>query len=115
LRSYGDSLRRRLRADGVSVAVVVPRSSAIGAAARLHEPGLTLAGADRIAERIARGLSRRGAAVAIPGPATLAMRTLRVVPSRVRDAARTMLLPSTGAIREPAEEGPLPGESGPGD
>ncbi len=115
LRSYGDALRRRLRADGVSVAVVQPRSLAIRAAARLREPGLALAGADRIAERIARGLSRRGAAVAIPGPATLAMRTLRVVPSRVRDAVHNMLLPSPGAIREPADEGPLPGESGPGD
>jgi capsular polysaccharide export protein len=115
LRSYGAALRRRLRADGVSVGVVVPRSLAIRAAARLREPDLTLAGADRIAERIARGLSRRRAAVAIPGPATLAMRSLRVVPSRVREAVRNMLLPSPGAIREPADEGPLPGESGPGD
>ena len=115
LHSYGAALRRRLRADGVSVGVVLPRSLAIRAAARLREPGLTLAGADRIAERIARGLSRRRAAVAIPGPATLAMRSLRVVPSRVREALRNMLLPSAGAIREPADEGPLPGESGPGD
>jgi capsular polysaccharide export protein len=115
LRAYGAALRRRLRADGVSVGVILPRSLAIRAAARLREPGLTLAGADRIAERIARGLSRRRAAVAIPGPATLAMRSLRVVPSRVREAVHNMLLPSPGAIREPADEGPLPGESGPGD
>ena len=115
LRSYGAALRRRLRADGVSVAVVLPRSLAIRAAAGLREPGLALAGADRIAERIARGLARRRGVVAILGPATLAMRTLRVVPSRVREALRTMLLPSTGVIREPAEENPLPGESGPGD
>jgi hypothetical protein len=37
------------------------------------------------------------------------------MPSRVRGAVHTMLLPSPGAIREPADEGPLPGESGPGD
>jgi capsular polysaccharide export protein len=115
LRSYGAALRRQLRACGVSVAVVLPRSGAIRAAARLREPGVTLAGADRIAERIARGLPRRRAVFAIPGPATLTMRTLRVVPSRVREAVRTVLLPSPGAIREPADEGPLPGESGPGD
>jgi len=53
VHSYGAALRRRLRADGVSVGVVLPRSLAIRAAARLREPGLTLAGADRIAERIA--------------------------------------------------------------
>jgi len=115
LRTYGATLRRRLRADGVSVAVVLPRGLAIRAAARLREPGLALAGADRIAERIVRGLPRGRAAVAIPGPATLLMRTLRVVPSRVREAVHNMLLPSAGVIREPADEGPLPGESGPGD
>jgi capsular polysaccharide export protein len=115
LRSYGAALRRRLRADGVSVAVVLPRGGAIRAAARLREPGLALAGADRIAARIARGLPRRRAAVAIPGPAALALRMLRLMPSRVRGAVHTMLLPSPGAIREPADEGPLPGESGPGD
>jgi hypothetical protein len=81
----------------------------------LREPGLTLAGADRIAQRIARGLPRHRAMFAVPGPATLAMRTLRMVPSRVRAAVRTLLLPNPGAIRKPADEGPLPGESGPGD
>jgi len=118
--AYGAALRRRLREDGVMVAVVTPSSLAIRAVARLHEPRLTMAGADRIASRIRSGLRRDHGVVAIPGPATLALRTLRRTPSRVREAICAVRLPSVDAIREPADEGPLPGDplpggSGPGD
>jgi capsular polysaccharide export protein len=113
--SDGAALRRRLSADGVSIVVAAPRSIAIRAAAQLREPRLTMVGADRVAALIVRGLRRRRAVVAIPGAGSLALRALLVVPSRVRDAARTMLLPSVDAIGEPADEGALPGESGPGD
>ncbi len=106
------ALRRRLRADGVSVAVVAPSSIAIHAAARFRAPRLALAGADRIADLIVRRRRWGRAAIAVPGPATLAMRTLRVVPSRVREATRGMLLPSVELIREPADEAPLPDEFG---
>ena len=58
-RAYGAALRRRSRAAGVSVAVVAPSSLAIRAAARLREPGLAMVGADRIAERILRGVRWR--------------------------------------------------------
>jgi capsular polysaccharide export protein len=113
--SYGAALRRRLFADGVSVVVATPGSFAIRAAAQLREPRLAMVGADRVAALIVRGLRRRRAVIAIPGARTLAMRALRVVPSRVRDAARSVLLPGVAAIGEPADEGALPGKSGPGD
>ncbi len=113
--SYGAALRRRLRGDGISVAVVTPHSLAIRAAARLRDPSLAMVGADRVAGRIRSRLRRRRALIQIPGPATLAVRALRLVPSRVREGVRTMLLPSVDAIREPADKGPLPGRSGPGD
>jgi short-subunit dehydrogenase len=114
-KAYAAALRRRWRADGVSVAVVAPGSLAIRAAALLRDPQLAMFGADRIAELIVHDRGRRRAVVAIPGAATVAMRALRLVPSRIRDAAGSMLLPSAGSIGEPADEGPLPGETGPGD
>jgi short-subunit dehydrogenase len=120
LLSYGAALRQRLRDDGVTVAVVTPDSLAIRSAARLHEPRLTVAGADRIASQIRSGLRRYHGVVAIPGPATLALRALRLLPSSVRKAVRVVRLGDVEAIREPADKGslpgdPLPGESGPGD
>jgi capsular polysaccharide export protein len=114
--AYGAALRRRLRADGVSVVVVAPSGIAIHAAARFHASQLPMIGADRVAEQIARRQRRWSrAAITVPGPVAVAMRALRMVPSRLREAARDMLLPSVDSIGEPADEAPLPDESGSGD
>ncbi len=113
--NYGATLRRRLRAAGVSVAVVVPSRLGIRAAARLREPQLAIVDADRAAELVGRGLRRLRAVIVIPGHAALAMRTLRLVPSRMRQSARNMLVPRADLIGEPADEAPLPGGSAPGD
>ena len=102
--AYGVDLRRRMRASGVSVAVVAPSRLAIRAAARLREPALAMVGADRLAERIEHGVRRRRAVIAVPGLATLAVRALRLVPSRAHEAVRDTLLPSPDAIGEPGEE-----------
>jgi capsular polysaccharide export protein len=109
------ALRRRQRAHGVSVGVVAPSRIALRAAMRLRAPELTLVGADRISGQIGCARRRHRAVIAVPGPATLALRVLLVILSRVRDAARDMLLPSVAAIREPVDDAPLADESGPGD
>jgi short-subunit dehydrogenase len=114
------ALCQGLRDDGISVVVVTPSSQAIRLAARWHEPCLATVGADRIAGRIRGGLRRHRAIIAVPGAATLALRVLRLVPSKLREVIRGVRLPSVGSIREPGEEGPLsggplPGETGPGD
>ena len=109
-RGYAEMLRRQLRADGVSLAVVVPRAAALRAAARLRAPLLTSVGADRLAEQIGRALRRRCVVLAVPGPARAAMRALRAFPAWLGEAARDMLLP-----RAPADEASVPGETGPGD
>src|SRR5205085_6415676 len=81
--AYGADLRERSNAAGVSVAVVAPSGLGIRAAARLHEPLLSAIVADRLAEQIARGLRRRRAVISAPGGAMLALRALRLVPSRL--------------------------------
>ena len=112
--AYGADLRRRLGAAGVSVAVVAPSSLGVRAAARLHEPLLAMVGADRLAEQTLRGLRRRRAVIAVPGGGTLALRALRLVPSRVREAVRNMLPPSADPIGESADEARIAGKSATG-
>jgi capsular polysaccharide export protein len=101
---YGVDLHRRMRDNGVSVAMVAPSRLAIRAAAWLREPSLAMVGADRLAEQIERGMRRRRAVIAVPGTATLAWRAVRLVPSRVHEALRDTLLPSPDEIGEPADE-----------
>jgi len=105
--AYGADLRRSMRAAGVSVVVVAPSRLAIRAAIRLREPLLAMVDADRLAEQIERGVHRQRAAIAVPGCATLVLRALRLVPSRMREALRDALLPSPDAIGEPAGEAPI--------
>jgi capsular polysaccharide export protein len=111
--AYGADLRQRLRAAGVAVVVVRPGSLAIRAAARLREPLLATVGADHLAELTLRGLHRRRALIAVPGCATLAMRTLRLVTSRMHQSARTLLVPSADAIGEPDDQAGITGKSAP--
>jgi capsular polysaccharide export protein len=112
--AYGAELRGRLRAAGVSVAIVAPSRLAIHAAARSREPLLAMVAADRLAEQIGRGLRRRRAAIAVPGRATLALRALRLVPSRVRESARNTLLPGADSIGESPDEATIAGKSATG-
>lgn len=113
LLACGAALRRRLHKDGVSVAVVAPSALALRAAAWCRAPRLAMVDADRLAECIAR--RRRRAVVAVPGPATAMLRALRFVPSRLRESARDMLLPSADPSRESADEAPLSDEAGAAD
>ena len=115
LLADGTALRRRLRRDGISVAIVAPCALALRAAARLGEPSLAVVGADRLAAAVRRGLDRRRDVIAVPGAATAALRTVRLILMRLGAAARSLLLPDVGAIGEAADKAPLPGESGPGD
>jgi len=112
--AYGADLRGRLRAAGVSVAIVAPSRLGIRAAARSGEPLLATVAADRLAEQIGRGLRRRRAVITVPGHATLALRALRLVPSRVRESARNTLLPSADSIGEPPDEATIAGKSATG-
>jgi hypothetical protein len=80
----------------------------------LREPLLAMVGADRLAEQTLRGLRRRRAVIAIPGGGTLALRALRLVPSRVRQSVRNMLLPSADSIGDPADEARIAGKSATG-
>jgi len=112
--AYGADLRRRLGAAGVSVVVVAPSGLGVRAAALLREPLLAMVGADRLAEQTLRGLRRRRAVIAIPGGGTLALRALRLVPSRVRQSVRNMLLPSADSIGDPADEARIAGKSATG-
>jgi capsular polysaccharide export protein len=112
--AHGADLRERLRAAGVSVAIVAPSRLGIRAAARSGEPLLAMVAADRLAEQICRGLRRRRAVITVPGPATLALRALRLVPSRVRESARNTLLPSADSIGDPPDEATIAGKSATG-
>ena len=75
---------------------------------------LATVAADRLAEQIGRGLRRRRAVITVPGHATLALRALRLVPSRVRESARNTLLPSADSIGEPPDEATIAGKSATG-
>jgi len=80
----------------------------------LREPLLAMAGADRLAEQIERGMRRRRAVIAVPGRATLALRLLRPVPSQVREALRDTLMPNADEIGEPGAEATIAEKSATG-
>ena len=111
---YGADLRRRLRAAGVTVAVVAPSRLGIRAAARLREPRLAMVAADRLAEQIGRGLHQGRPVITVPGRATLALRALSLAPSRLRESARNTLLPDVESIGEPADDATIAGKSATG-
>jgi capsular polysaccharide export protein len=108
-------LRRELRKDGLSLVVVVPANIAIRAAAWLQSPQITMIAPDRLAARIARARRRRRQTIAVPDVGTVALRALRALPSRLREAARNAAAPQVVAIGEPVDEAPLQGGSGLGD
>jgi short-subunit dehydrogenase len=112
-RSDGATLRRKSRAAGVMVAVVVPASLAIRVAARFREPSLATDGADRVAEQTLRGVRRRRALIQFPGRAVLLMGVLRLLALRVRQGSRA-LLPNAAAISEPVDEPTIAGKSATG-
>ena len=111
---YGVDLRQRLRATGVSVAVVAPSRLGIRAAAGFREPLLTVVGADRVAEQSTRGLRRRRAVIAVPGATTVTWRALRLMPSRLRESMSNTLLPSADSIGEPADQATIAEKSATG-
>jgi NAD(P)-dependent dehydrogenase (short-subunit alcohol dehydrogenase family) len=113
--AYGASLRRRLRMHGVAVVVVAPGRIALRAASWCGEPAVAEIAADRLAERLLLRRFGRRAVIAAPGPLTVALRLLRLAPSRLRNAFRDLRPPSVAAMREAADEAPLPGEPGVGD
>ncbi len=115
LRDGAGALRQQLGPDGLSLVVVVPGGMAIRAAAWLHAPHITMMEADRLAARIARARRRRRRTIAVPGPAVVSLRALRLLPSRLCEAARNAVAPRVAAIGEPADEAPLQRESGLGD
>jgi capsular polysaccharide export protein len=112
--AYGADLRRRLRGAGVSVAVIAPSRIAIRAAARLREPRFAMVAADRLAEQLGSGLRRRRTVIAVPGRATLALRALSLVPSKLRESLCNTLLPGADSIGEPADEATIVGKSATG-
>lgn len=112
--AYGADLRRRSRSAGIRVAVVAPSGLAIRASARFREPLLATLGADHFAESILRGVRRRRTVIALPGRTALAMRALRLIPSRLRQSARDMLAPNTVIIGEPDDQVTIAGKSATG-
>ncbi len=113
LLGAASALRRQLREDGVSLAIVAPGGLALRLAGWLRAPELTTFVADRIAERTVRLLRRRRPLMAVPGVAGVAVRASRIVAMRLFASLREMLSPS-GSIRAPVKEAPLPGDTGTG-
>jgi len=70
--------------------------------------------ADRLAEETGRGLRQGRAVIAVPSQAALALRTLALVPSRLRESMRNTLLPSPDSIGEAADEAAIARKSATG-
>lgn len=113
--AHAAALRRMLRGDGVSVVTAAPRDLALRLAAALDAPGLSSEGADRVAERIARGLRRGRRQIAGPGVATLAAGVVRLLPSRAAMALRGAFPPRAGAMAEVADDASFAEEAANGD
>ena len=114
LLGHGDTLRRQLAADGVSVAVVLPGALAIRAAAWLGQPRLAIVEADRIAAMFGRAARRRGDVIGTPGAALVVGRVLRLLRSRALATIRS-LLPAADPVAAARDEDPLVGKSASGD
>jgi short-subunit dehydrogenase len=107
LLAYGESLRYRVQAHGLSVTAVVPGDLALRAAARYGQPSLATMSPDRAAERILHGVRYDRPVVAIPCPAAVAMRLICLVPSTLRYWAGNRLFPGGKPAAEPVQEAPL--------
>ena len=115
LRAAVRAGRRRWRAAGVAVALVVPSRLAGSAAAWLGQPQLAALAADRLAERVRRGVARQRAVIAVPGATTLAWQIVRQLQRRLGERARSVLTPDRAGLGPPADKTPLPGQAGPAD
>ncbi|HEX3952134.1 MAG TPA: hypothetical protein VHW90_01085 [Stellaceae bacterium] len=108
-----DALRRGLHADGVTLRVVAPGRLASRISKWFGEPAIAAANPDRIAELIGRDPAGRSS-IAVPGVATVALRAVRLLPSRLRKLG-TALRPAVESIGESigeaAEKPPLVGKS----
>ena len=111
LIGHGAALRRRLRADGVAVTIIVPGTVALRAAARLDAPQIAELGAERIGEAIGNALRRHREVVAVPGPGVAARRALRMIVSRLRRAVRDTVPPLAAPEAETPAPVPLAGKS----
>lgn len=111
LLGHGAALRRRLRADGLSVTIVVPGTVALRAAARLGAPQIAALATERIGGAIGNGLWRGRAVVAVPGPVLALRRAVRLWSSRVRDGVRNALRPPAAAEPDISDRVPLVGKS----
>jgi hypothetical protein len=74
-------------------------------AARFRRPEIAAIGADRAARLICRGAARRRKAIALPGTATALLRTLRVLPSLLRDRLAAPAEPVAVAVAEEPFQG----------
>jgi capsular polysaccharide export protein len=110
LLRYAGAARRRLRAQGVAVAIAAPGLVATGLAARWRDPWIAMVGPDKAARLICRGIQRRRRAIAIPGAPTALLRTARLAVSRFND---WLTAPDPAAAAPIAEE-PVAGRSGTG-
>lgn len=115
LIAHGAALRRQLAADGVSVAVVVPGTVALRAAAHLAAPQIAEPATEGIGETVGTGLRRRRAAIFVPGPAVAARRAMGVIAARLRRKLCDTVLPLPTPEPDPSASLPLVRESASGD
>ena len=115
LLAYGESLRFRMTARGVSVTTIVPGDLALRAAARYGQPSLAAMNPDRAARRVLEGIRRGRSVISIPCKATTAARMLRLAALTIRDRVRNRLSVNGPTVMEPEAELPWRRGSAPGD
>jgi short-subunit dehydrogenase len=115
LLAYGRSLRRRLKADNISVSVL--RASAI--ATRIWERGRNLhpfeLNPDRVAALLVSGVEHGRKSIVFPAPQTLGSQALAVLSAVVGEWLRATFLTTVDPVGEPDHEAVLSRESSRGE
>jgi capsular polysaccharide export protein len=116
LLAYRRALRRHRAAAGrptVSVARTGRLAGIIAIAG--GDPRLVAVSADRAALRIRRGIDNGTRVIAFPGPLTIGLRALLLVPRRLSERLRRTILAIAGRRAVARNEVPMPGETTLGD
>jgi short-subunit dehydrogenase len=85
LKIYGESLRAKLRSEGIEVSVILPGFVDTPMSRRVSAPKPLQMSAERAARLIRNGLAHRRPTIAFPWPLYAATRLLRVLPAAVVD------------------------------
>jgi short-subunit dehydrogenase len=81
IKSYGESLRGWLQADGIAVSVICPGFVKTELSAQFRAPKLFMISADKAADAIQQGLAKNKALISFPFLLDMGMRFLAVLPT----------------------------------